>query len=278
MGAMKDQLIVLKNFGGSTALSAEATPIRAQALAIAAGVCAVKCEADLMLATDAMGTLKKIIKAVEGQRKVITRPIDDLKKAAIKLEQDYLSPLQKEHDRITGMANHFLLAQREAERLAAEEAAKAAAQAPTATDLITLKLELAGLRSKADEAGHDGDFDSQQELTIQAEALEDRIETAELAMETVELSAALAPAHVAVSGLTVREKIDFQVEDPFKFLSAFPQFWKSNDEGETLKVMRREFCDALAIAGSQLFTYCEKTHLPIVPGCRVFNSVRAHTR
>ena len=260
---MTDTLI-LKDFTGDVLLAPDAEAIKTRALATAKTVTAVTDETGLKLATVEMKALKSIVKTVEDQGMSLRRPVNELAAKIKDLADDYVLALRKEHDRIQGLSNHFLELQRREARereLEAQREAERASRAAQEAQEALQKAEALRLAGNTKEA---------EKLEEKALDLELQAETASLQIATVE--------PVKVAGLTVREKINFQVVDPLKFLGAFPRMWKASENKEELKVRRADVLDFINTEGACNAFERDADGLPIVAGCRLFYSVKGYTR
>lgn len=121
---MADSLIVL-NGVRSDALAEQSAWVarRDGLLTVAAGLIEVGTDQALDLAGGLLADAKKCIAALEKVRKEITVPIDACKKVIMDQEKAMVAPLQRQADRIQGLANKYAT-----DKAAAAEAARLKAQ------------------------------------------------------------------------------------------------------------------------------------------------------
>lgn len=110
---------------------------RSDLLADASSVVAVNGDAELEFAGKVEAGIKKALKKLETERKAVTAPLDEAKKAVMAKEKELAAPLQKELTRINAMTTAYAteVARRvEAERREQERREREAAEAALAAE------------------------------------------------------------------------------------------------------------------------------------------------
>lgn len=214
------QQLVLKDFSGAPEITPGAHQLKRAALASARSVLKVEDDGEQMGAVEALRRLKAIRQGLEQSRKLVKAPVLELGRKIDALAHEFYAECDKEEMRVQGLINHYQRKQMERQ---AEEEAKLQREADEATRLL-VEAERLRKAGREDEA-----------LSAEARAFDIQM--------TQEVT--VVPGVVKPKGLVVRNKINFQVTDPIVFIQAYPQFWKWQEDGETLKLDRMRVLDEL---------------------------------
>lgn len=262
-------LLALRDFGGVPEISPDAQELKKQALALSIPITKVENDQEQALAVNALQALKAITRGMEATRKAVKAPVLELGKKIDAVAAEFITEVDREEMRISGMVNHhqktLLRLKREAEEAEAakqREAQRLADEAERLRKEAEVKPELAPQAAEAQEKA----FDAQM--------------AGELTGGTV--------AIMKPKGLVVKSRLNFQIEDAIVFSQAYPEFWTWNAETETLKLKRREILEQLNREdGKGIF---HETKFPeelpdhkgsriVKPaGMRVFSEVKSHVR
>jgi hypothetical protein len=228
---MSDQPIVLKNFSGVPELTADAYSLRKEALSAAGAVARVETDEQQGVAVEALRLLKEIRNGIESSRKAVKAPVLALGRKIDEIASDFLESCSKQEGRLQGLINHY---QRKLMELKREQSIELANEAKRAQELEV----------KAGELRHKSVFESdpkkKAELLHQADQMESEAINAKMTGELAVIEDATKP-----KGLVVRQRINFKVTDAIVFVQGYPQFWKWNDDTESLKLDRQGILDEL---------------------------------
>jgi len=270
---MSDQPVVLRGFAGEPAIIPDAYSLRTAALAAAGAVARVDDDRDQATAVEALRMLKDLRNGIETSRKAVKAPVLALGRRIDDMASEFLENCNKQEGRLQGMINHYQQHQLEVKR---EHELELVNQAKRASEM---EIEAGRLR-------HDSVFEKDPTqragMLKRADELENEALHARMSGELAVIDEGDKP-----KGLVVRNRINFQVEDAIVFVQGYPQFFKWNDDTETLKLDRQSILDELNRDGGGLF---HRTHFPeelsasadrrLVrpPGLRVYEETKTHVR
>lgn len=262
-------LLALRDFGGVPEIIPFAIELKQQALALSVPITKVETEQEQSLAVNALTALKAITRGMEATRKAVKAPVLDLGKKIDAVAADFVSDVDREEMRISGMVNHFQRTQLRLKREAEEQIEREKRETQRLAD------EAERLRKEAEQ---------KPELLPEVVKAEEKAFDAQMANELTAGPLAIAKP----KGLVVKSRINFQVENAHVVCQAFPQFWTWHPESETLKLKRREILEELNRAdGKGIFNLTtfpeelpnEKDSRIVKPaGMRVFEETRSHVR
>jgi hypothetical protein len=256
--------LVLKDFSGVPEITQDAYQLRKEALDGARPIARVETPEQQVEAVAALRRLKEIRSGMEASRKAVKAPVLDLGRKIDAIAHEFLTECDKQEGRIQGLINHY---QRKQAELRAAEELKLEQQTLTAGQL---RQEAAKHRAVGEHA--------------KADALENQALDMELSAEV-----AIVPGIDKPKGLTVRNRINFQVIDPIVFCQAYPKMWKASDDNETLKVDRLRVLDELNPKNGGVGLFHKTTFPEELPagddprlvrpaGLRVYEEIKAHVR
>lgn len=261
---------------GTVTLDKSALRKRNDITAITATISQVTTPDELERATKGLGLVSKFLKAAEDDANTIKRPrkawMDNLRD----FMADFISPAEKEKQRLTGLINHY-------QRVKLEEAdARTREEAREKADNLKRQEEAQQEQRKLmDELTKAKTAKARQDL--EAKLIEMQMKAEDIALDLqAEPSKAI---EIAKPGnLTVRVRLDFKITNPHAFIESYPEFWKWNEETETFKLDRRKFLEELNKPAPNTFQWLkfpEEQPIDGIPkpcGCNVFKDVSSFTR
>lgn len=240
--------LALRNVGAvEIAIDPSAFAVRDDAIATAGWVTKVVSQAQFAAGAEALKGLKSVAKSVEASRTAIKAPILDLGKRIDTTAKQFLSEVEVEITRLTGLLTQYEVEQR---RIAAE---------------AQLKRFEEERRRQAEEAARMAEIHRQQEAAARAELLantERERAAAEAQRIAAESAASIEQAAVAarqasvqviieppkVAGTVIREDWNFEVTDLQAFAQAHPNLVEITVRRADVLKMIRGGCRQLAHA------------------------------
>jgi hypothetical protein len=255
-------------------ITRDAHTLRDDALNAARVVARVEDDQQQATAVAALKLLKEIRSGMETSRKAVKAPVLALGRKIDEIAANFMEQCNRQEGRLQGMINHYQRKQLEQKR---EQDVDAVNQAKRADEMEV----------EAQQARHAAVFETdpikKAELLRKADVLESDALNAKMTGELMVIDDPSKP-----KGLVVRNRINFQVINPIVFVQGYPQFWKWNEEHESLKLDRQRILDELnKVNGDGLFhqtkfpeelSASEDRRLVRPPGLRVYEETKAHVR
>lgn len=269
-------LIKIENM--QVGLLSEAYALRDAALEAAALIGTVKTAQENDSATEAMKSVKRVMKQVEDARKAVKGPVWDLCTRIDATAKEFVADLASEELRLAKAVGNYQQEQLEIQRAAARKAAEEAARIERERMEAQRKIEdeqrrveaearakaaaeMAAARNAADRAAAEARAKAEQaRIAAEAEARQ-KIEAERAAQQLQAIPAAIVGNKAA--GQVVREVWDFEVSNVWDLVRARPDL-------VSIEPRRREIGEAVALMAA--------TGEPKIPGLRIWKEVKAGVR